>query len=173
MKKAALIIAFRDFRDEEYFVPKEILEKAGIKLTTVSNQEGQAIGAEGGEAKVDMALENLNPSDFDGVIFIGGPGCLKYLDNENSYKIVRGVIKEGKLLAAICISPVILAKAGVLKGRRATVWNSPLDKKAILTLKDNGAFYKEEGVVVEGNIITADGPQSAKEFGETIAHLLK
>ena len=173
MKRAAIIIAFLDFRDEEYFVPKEILEDKGIEVKTVSTQEGEAIGTEGGEARVDILLENLNPSDFDATVFIGGPGCLKYLDNENSYKVVKETLEQGKLLAAICISPVILAKAGVLSGKKATVWHSLLDKKAVRILKDSGAQYIEEGVVVDGKIITADGPQSAREFGEAIARLLK
>ncbi|MEK7519602.1 MAG: DJ-1/PfpI family protein, partial [Patescibacteria group bacterium] len=160
-KKIAMIVAFRDFRDEEYFVPKEILESGGIEVKTVSNQEGEAIGAEGGEAKVDILLENLNLSDFDGIIFVGGPECLKYLDNENSYRVIREAVKEDKLLAAICISPVVLAKAGVLAGKKATVWSSPLDKSPVRILKDNGVLYQEEGVVVEGKIITAEGPQSA------------
>lgn len=172
-RRAAMIIAFRDFRDEEYFLPKEILETAGIEVKTVSTQEGEAIGIEGGEAKVDILFEKFNPSDFDATIFVGGPGCLKYLDNENSYKIVQETLEQGKLLAAICISPVILANAGVLSGKKATVFSAPLDKKRIRILKDKGALYQEENVVVDGRIITADGPQSAKEFGEAIVRLLK
>ena len=53
-KKVAMIIAFRDFRDAEYFVPKEILEKAGAKVTTVSTKIGTAIGADGGDTEVDL-----------------------------------------------------------------------------------------------------------------------
>ena len=53
-KKAVMIIAFRDFRDKEYFVPKEILEKAGIEVKTASNKKGTAIGADGGDTEVDL-----------------------------------------------------------------------------------------------------------------------
>ena len=173
MKKAAIIVASRDFQDEECFLPKEILENEGVEVKIISNQEGLALGTEGGEVKVDILLENLNPSDFDGIIFVGGPGCLKHLDNESSYKIAREAVKQGKVLAAICISPVILAKAGVLKGKKATVWSLPLDKKPVRILKDKGAFYQERGVVVDGRIITADGPQSAKELGRAVVGLLK
>lgn len=173
-KKNAIIIAFKNFRDEEYFVPKEILEKAGSEIKTVSTQIGEAIGADGGEVRVDLLIENLNPADFDGIIFIGGPGCLKYLDNENSYRVAREAVSQQKLIAAICISPVILAKAGILEGKEATVWSSLLDKSPTRILKNNGAIYQErDDVVIDGKIVTANGPAVAKKFGEAIIDLLK
>lgn len=171
-KKIAMIIAFRDFRDAEYFIPKEILEKAGAKITTVSTKSGTAIGADGGDVIVDILLENLNPADFDGIIFIGGPGCLKDLDNENSYKIARETVEQNKVLGSICISPMILAKAGVLSGKRATVWSSPMDKGPVRTLEKRGAIYQDELVTVDGKLVTGNGPAAAQEFGQTIIELL-
>ena len=79
MPKAAIIIAFRDFRDEEYFVPKEVLEKAGIEALTASNQKGVALGADGGEAKVDLLVSEINPTDFDAVVLLAGQVVLKTL----------------------------------------------------------------------------------------------
>jgi protease I len=171
-KKVAMIIAFRDFRDAEYFLPKEILEKAGAKITTVSTKMGTAIGADGGDTNVDLLVENLNPADFDAIVFIGGPGCLEYLDNENSYKVVRETIIQNKILGSICISPVILAKAGVLSGKRATVWSSPLDRGPVKILKENGAIYEDKDVVQDGKIITANGPDAAEEFGQKLVEIL-
>jgi len=172
-KKIAIIIAFRDFRDEEYFIPKEVLEKSGAEITTVSAEKGIAVGLQGGEANVEIDFSELKVSDFDAIVFVGGPGASKYLDNETSYKIAEDAVFQGKVLAAICISPTILAKAGVLSGKKATVWSSPLDKSAIKILKENGAIYQKEKVVVDGRIITADGPLSAKEFGEAVVSLLQ
>lgn len=171
-KKIAMIVAFRDFRDAEYFVPKEIFEKAGAEIKTVSDKLGTAIGADGGDTKVDILLSDLNVLDFDAIVFIGGPGCLKHLDNETSYKVAREAIEQNKVLGSICISPVILAKAGVLSGKRATVWSSPLDRGPVKILKENGAIYVDENVVVDGKLITANGPGAAKEFGEKIFEIL-
>jgi len=167
-KKIAIIIAFRDFRDQEYFIPKQVLEGAGVEITTVSASLGVAIGADGGEVRIDILLENLKPENFDAVIFIGGPGCLKYLDNENSYKVIKETISKNKVLGAICVSPVILAKAGILEGKKATVWSSPLDKSQIRILEENGVVYQSGLVVIDGKIITGNGPLAAKEFGEAI-----
>ena len=171
-KKAAMIIAFKDFRDEEYFVPKEILEKAGAEVKTASNKIGTAIGADGGEVKVDLLVSEINPTDFYAIIFIGGPGCLKNLDDESSYRVAQETVSQNKVLASICISPVILAKAGVLEGEKATVWSSVMDRSPIKILQNNGAIYEDKRVVVEGKIITGNGPGAAKEFGETIVEVL-
>lgn len=171
-KKIAQIIAFRDFRDEEYFIPRNVFLSSGAVVKTFSTSEGTAIGVNGGEAKIDEVIDKLNVSDFDAVVFLGGSGCLKYLDNETSYQIVRETLNQEKILGAICISPVILAKAGVLEGRKATVWHSVLDKSAVKILKENGAEFVEENVVRDGNIITGNGPQSAKEFAEEIVRAL-
>lgn len=171
-KKIAMIIAFRDFRDAEYFVPKEILEKAGAKITTVSTKSGTAIGADGGDVAVDILLETLNPADFDGIVFIGGPGCLEDLDNENSYKIARETVEQNKVLGSICISPMILAKAGVLSGKRATVWSSPMDREPVRTLEKGGAIYQDELVVVDGKLITGNGPAAAERFAQALVETL-
>jgi protease I len=170
--KVVIIIAFKDFRDEEYFVPKEVFELAGIEVKTASTEKGKAVGADGGEAKVDLLVKEINPADFDAVVFIGGPGCLKYLDNETSYNLAREMVLLGKILAAICISPVILAKAGILVGKRATVWSSPMDKSPIKTLTERGATFEDKPVVTDGKIITGSGPVAAKDFAWKIARVL-
>ena len=171
-KKAVFVVAFRDFRDAEYFLPKEILETAGVQIKTASNKKGVAIGADGGDAEVDLLVSEINPADFDVIVFVGGPGCLEALDNEDSYKVIRETVSRNKVLAAICISPVILAKAGVLGGKKATVWSSPLDKEPVRILEENEAIYQDKPVVVDGKIVTANGPAAAREFGKEILKLL-
>lgn len=172
-KKVVMVLAYREFRDEEYFVPREILEKTGVEIKVASNQKGVAQGAEGGEAEVDLEISEVDPSDFSGVIFIGGPGCLKSLDNSESYHLIRETVSQGKILGAICISPVVLAKAGVLKDKKATVWSSAMDKSAVKTLKQEGAIYQDKPVVIDGNIITASGPPAAKQFGKALIEGLR
>jgi len=171
-KKVVIIVAFRDFRDAEYFVPKEILETAGAQVKTASNKTGRAVGADGGDTEVDLLVSEINPADFNAVVFTGGPGCLESLDNEQSYKVVKETVAQNKVLASICISPTILAKAGVLKGKRATIWSAPMQKGPVKVLEENGAIYEDEDVVVDGKIITANGPGAAEEFGKKIVEAL-
>ncbi len=171
-KKIAIVIAFRDFRDIEYFIPKDILVRAGAKIFNVSTQKGIAIGADGGEVQIDFTIEEFRAEDFDAVIFIGGSGMGKNLDNKSFHKIAKEIVESDKILGAICIAPAMLAKAGLLQGRRATVWSGPLDKSAIKMLQDGGAEYVNESVIADGKIVTASGPAAAKEFAEILVQLL-
>lgn len=167
-----MIIAFRDFRDVEYFFPRQILENVASEIVVASTSAGVALGVDGGEVKVDLLLKDLRVEGFDAIVFIGGEGCLKCLDNEDSYQLIREVVSRDKVLGSICISPVILAKAGVLKGRNATVWSGSLDKSQVKILRENGAIYKDSLVVVDGKVITANGPRAAREFGESLVRVL-
>ena len=163
-----MIVAGRDFRDEECFVPKKILEDGGVEVKIASDKKGEAVGAEGGEITVDLSLNEADASDFDAIIFIGGPGALSHLDNEDSYRLAREAAGKGKIVAAICVAPAILAKAGVLKGKKATVWTSPTHREMAKVLMENGARYVDESVVVDGKMITANGPSAAGKFGEEV-----
>jgi protease I len=169
-----MIIAFKDFRDEEYFIPKQVLMGRGNKITTVSSELGKAIGTYGGEVDVNITLDKLNSGvdDFDAIIFVGGSGALRYIEDETCWKIAKEAVLKNKVLGAICIGPAILARAGVLSGKKATVWSSPLDKSAVKILKEGGAIYEDSQVVEDGNIVTANGPEVARKFGETIAKAL-
>ncbi len=168
-----MIVAYRDFRDEEYFIPREIFEKADINIVTSSSSAGVAIGKFGGEAKVDILLKDLKAEDYDAVVFIGGSGAREYIDNEVCHNIAKEALAKGRILAAICIAPAILARAGALKGKKATVWSAPLDKSAINILKEEGANYQEQNVVQDGSVLTAIGPLAAKDFAEILLSMLK
>lgn len=172
-QKVAFVIASRKFRDEEYFVPKRILEQAGIQTETFSDQKGMAQGMLGEIVEITKTLNELEPTEFDAVIFVGGEGVLEHLDNEQAYKIAQKTVDHNKLLAAICIAPIVLAKARVLIEKRATVWSSSLEKRPVKILEENGALYMHQPVVIDHNIITADGPASAELFANSIVEYLK
>lgn len=171
-KKLLMIIAFKDFKDEEYFIPREILEKAGAEIKVASTKKGTALGTSGGEVNVDLDIDEVMTDDYDGIIFIGGPGAFNHLDNFQCHRIAKEAKEKDKVLAAICIGPAILAKAGVLQGKKATVWSSALDKSAIKILEEGGAQYQDQEVVVDRKIVTASGPQAAEEFGNKLVEIL-
>ena len=171
--KIGIIIAPKDFKDEEYFVPKEAFENAGFIVETISYKFGPALGVDGGEAKVDILAKNLKIEDYSAIIFVGGPGAQNYIEDSEAHKIAQNAVIQNKVLGAICIAPAILAKAGVLKGKQATVWSSNLDKNAIKILEQNGATYLAHNLVEDGRIVTANGPKSAQEFSQTIIKLIE
>ncbi|MCS7231390.1 MAG: DJ-1/PfpI family protein [Elusimicrobiota bacterium] len=165
--KIAMIIAKNNFRDEEYLQPKEVFIKAGFIVETFSSSLGTAKGMLGATLKVDKVLSELKVEEYDAVVFVGGVGSSEYWDNSLAHKIAQEAISKNKVIAAICIAPVTLAKAGILKGKKATVYHTEAYQ-----LKQLGADYIESNVVVDGKIITASGPHAAKEFGEKIKEVL-
>ena len=75
--------------------------------------------------------------------------------------LVKEAYENDRLVAAICFSPVILAQAGILKGKQATVFN---DSDSISELENNDVIYVNDSLVVTGKIITAREPASAQDF---------
>lgn len=169
-KEALMIIAPRNFRDEEFREPKAILEREGIKVVVASTMAGTAKGMFGMHVVPDTTVDKIDPAEFDAVVVVGGSGSRTYLwNNLQVQKIVQALHRKGGIVAAICISPAVLARAGLLRGRNATVFPSA---DAINELKKAGAIVSDAPVMVDGKVITGKGPEAAREFGQKIAEKL-
>jgi protease I len=166
MPGVAIIIAFENFRDEEYAEPKAVLENAGCKTTTFSTKLGTATGKLGMKVSVDKTIDQLNAADYDAILFVGGPGSFQFYHDPKVHKIAQAAAAQGKILGAICGAPPILGYAGVLKGKKSTMFDNTGDFANV------GAIYTGKGVEIDGNIITATGPHTAKAWGEAIIKLL-
>lgn len=166
-KNVLLVVAYEMFRDEEYDEPRRALERAGNQVTVASSALGEATGRFGLTASVDVLVKDTNMADYDAVVYIGGPGAREYFDDPAAHKLAVEAAAAGKVIGAICIGPHTPAAAGVLKGKTATCFPSEAD-----TLKRHGATYTGAEVEVDGNIVTASGPEAAKEFGEKLVEAL-
>jgi protease I len=91
-------------------------------------------------------------------------GSQVYFEHPEAHDLAWEMYADGKVVSAICAAPVILAKAGLLKDKKATVYP---DHE--YTLKQYGAIYTGEAVTVDGNIITGNGPESSRAFGQAVA----
>lgn len=170
--KIAFIVAHEGFQPIEYAVPKKILEDAGFTIITVSNKAGTAKASDGStEVEVQKTIAEVSPRNYDGIFIIGGPGALENLDNENTYKLMKEANKRLLPIGAICASTRILAKAGILTRKRATGWNGDGELQKVYETYD--VKYLAQPVVVEENIITADGPEAAETFGQEIINLIQ
>lgn len=166
-KKVLMVIAPKNFRDAEYTKPKSVIESSGAEVKVTSIQGGTSIGAEGTTVQIDLTVSEVKIEDYDAVAFIGGPGMAEITNDESMQILAKKFYDAGKLTTAICVAPAILAKARILSSKRATAWSGV---KA--DLERGGANYTGENVTVDGNIITANGPGSAHEFGEKIVEYL-
>lgn len=163
----AMVVASSGFRDEELFRPKAVLEAAGLRVKVFADRAGLARGMLGSTMLVDASLQELKVEQVKAIVFVGGVGAQRFWNDPLAHRIVKEAVARGRVVGAICIAPVVLARAGVLKGRRATVWPSEAWR-----LKQAGAIYTGADVEVDGRIVTASGPQAAKRFGEAILRLL-
>ena len=162
-----LVVAPVDFRDEEYLEPRAVIEAHGGQVTVASATLSEAKGMLGARVKPDLTLGDVRAADYDAVVFVGGSGASCYWNDPVAHALARNTLKAGKVLGAICIAPVILANAGVLKGRKATVWPSEEGKLAA-----KGAICNGKPVETDGCLVTANGPRSARAFGEALTRIL-
>jgi protease I len=168
MHRILLVVASRDFRDEEARVPRARFEEAGCEVALASTRTGPVRGSFGAWLTADLALTEARARDFDAVVFAGGEGVGELFDNRSALRLCRDAVAGKRVLGALCAAPSILAAAGVLKDRRATCWPPRRDHLASL-----GAVLCEGGVVIDpSGIVTADGPHRAADFATAVLGLL-
>lgn len=166
MARILSIVAPEQFQQIEYLESKKALEEAGHQVLMASaikaptDKLGKAYTA-------DLLLSEAKAKDFDVILFVGGPGSHAYFDDPVCHRLAREFYEAGKLTTAICAAPVILGRAGLLKGKKATCWPGQT-----LALKSCGVECTGNPVERDGLIITGDGPKSAYEFGKRIAEVL-
>jgi protease I len=164
-RRVLMVIAPKDFNDDEYFIPKKLFLEAGFEVATTS-LEKTAVSKNGQKQEVDFLLEDAEPN-FDVIVFAGGSGSTIYYDNEKAHVLARQFHEQDKLVAAICAAPGILAHAGLLKGRKATIHPNHLKNFVVNGVENTGNDVEEDG-----NIITANGPEAAEEFAKRIVKRL-
>ncbi len=201
-KKVAVVIAPRGYQAIEYNAVKQALVGGGYEVTTVSvgrhgfgprphqNPNGpatdaqqqlhanhphrptsnQAVASDGSTTTIDLFVTTPEALDgFDSLILIGGEGA-RFLGVSIIQKAIKTAFEAGKIVGAICYSPRILAKAGILKDKKATGWD---DGRLGKIFEKYGATFVIAPVVVDGNVITASGPEAAADFGTAIVEMLK
>ena len=144
------------FEEMEAVTVIDVLRRAGMNVVTAGLPGSRIKGSRGLEVMTDKRLEQVDPSKFDALILVGGnPG---YINLGRSRKVMETIVKfnlDKKLIGAICAAPSILAQAGILEDRAATIY--PGMEKEI-------PRPKGKSVIQDENIITAQGPGTAIEF---------
>lgn len=168
-KNVLMVIAPKDFNEEELSGTRKILEDGGVGVKIASLLAGECYGMDGNIVSAEVSVMETNPVDFDAVIFIGGAGVPLLLGEDS----ILGLAKEfftadDKLVCAICWAPVILAKAGILHGRRVAVWEGGIEP-----ILKSGATLSTSPVCVDGRIITAKSSDDAEQFGQAILGMLQ
>jgi protease I len=167
-KRILVVIAHEVFRDEEYQIPRKVFEAEGAEVVVASTHLGPAKGKLGLEVRPDVLLENVSSDEYDAVVFVGGAGCKNYWDDESAHAIARGFYESRKVTAAICSAPIILAKAGILRGAKAACF--PDDKEE---LRMHRVEYVDDDVWINGNVVTAKGYWASSDFADAVVSQLQ
>jgi len=162
--KRALFVIFDQFEELEYGEPRAVLEKQGVNISVASSGSRSVAGYMGKKVQPDVMLSEVHTADYDAIVFIGGYNYDE--SNADAIRIAQEAVAQDKIVAAICVAPITLAKAGVLKDKRAT------SSMSFSRLKAAGAIYTSESVARDGRLITGNGPAASHNFGKAIAAAL-
>lgn len=166
--KRVAILVEDGFEQIELTSPKQALEEAGAKTHIISPKRGKVKGWEhkkwGQEFPVDVAVEQANANEYDALLLPGGvmnPDKLR--TSEPAVQFVRSFFEQRKPVAAICHGPWTLVEADVLEGRKLTSYHS------IQTdLKNAGANWVDQEVVVDQGLVTSRGPDDLPAFNRKL-----
>ncbi len=162
--KKAVIITGPNFQDEEFTYPYYRLLEEGYKVDVATPDRAAVYGKYGVPAKPTIDTKDLKEANYDLVILPGGfeaPDRLRIRKEVLSF--VKEMYENNKIVAAICHGPWICISAGIMKGRKATGYISIADD-----IRNAGATYLEQDVVVDGNLITAPHYRNNGDFMKAV-----
>lgn len=164
MKRAYILLA-EGFECVETLSSIDVLHRAGVELKRVAVGEELCVTSSHNIMSLhcDMVLGNNLLEDGDCIILPGGyPGYVNLGNSESVRSVVQEYYNSGRLVAAICGAPTVLAVAGVAKGSKITCHRSVVDKM-------QGYLYDNDSVVEDRNLITGAGAGRSIEFALAIA----
>ncbi|MCL0047886.1 DJ-1/PfpI family protein [Dehalococcoidia bacterium] len=161
-----LVPLVEGFEEIEFSTIVDILRRAELEVITAGLKEGVIDGSHGVKVIPDTLIDRVSAGDFDVIVLPGGyPGFVNLGKDERVLELVREMHGKNKYVAAICGAPSVLSKAGILEGRKATIHPGVKDMLS-------GAQHVDERVVVDGRIITSQGPGTAMEFSMKLVEVL-
>lgn len=145
----------------------DLLRRAAIPVDMIAiGAETRVVGSHGIAFEADITADTADWSSYGGVILPGGmPGTTRLKESEVVRKTVKDFDAQGKLVAAICAAPTVLADCGILTGHRATCYPG-------CEAEFSGVEYSADSVVLDGHILTSRGMGTAIPFGLAIVAYL-
>lgn len=167
MTKTAIVLLAEGFEEIEAITAIDTLRRAGVRVTVAGIGGTKIRGSRNITIEAEKPVEGIGDV-FDAIILPGGmPGSTNLAASQDTSALIKKHFEQGKLIAAICAAPsVVLAPLGILKGKSVTGYPGMTDAFGKETT------YKDDKVVVDGNIVTSRGPATALAFALTIAEAL-
>jgi protein deglycase len=163
-----LIPLAEGFEEIEAVTIIDLLRRAGIEVVSAALAPGQVTGSHGISLLPDSDLDAALGQNFDMVVLPGGmPGTSNLAADERLLSMLRLMADSERFTAAICAAPSVLAKAGLLAGKRATSFPGFLTAESA-----PGTILLDDAVVEDGKVITSRGPGTAMDFALTLIERL-
>ncbi|MFN8416856.1 MAG: DJ-1/PfpI family protein [Cytophagaceae bacterium] len=159
-KNILMVLASEKFRDIEYIVPRAFFESKGYRVVSTSPKI-KSVGRFGFEVTHLTTADKIVADEYLGIYLVGGAGSLEFKDNEAIKKLVQAFLEQNKPVGAICAAPRNLLAWGILKNRRMTGHNGDGQLPA-LALEGEAEFLLDREVVIDGLILTANGPEASE-----------
>ncbi|MBR3249844.1 MAG: DJ-1/PfpI family protein [Clostridia bacterium] len=173
-KKVAVVLA-NGFEEGEALFVVDIMRRSGIQCDTISIDKITVEGSHGIKVKADRLIKEVNKESYRMLVLPGGqPGADNLRDCGEIIAWVKNFANDdSKWIAAICAAPQVLAKAGVIKGKKVTSYPNEKYRQILKEGKyiDN-IEEMNEMVVVDGNIITSRGPATTMPFAYKLVEAL-
>ncbi len=164
-KKVLMVVPPVEFDDEAYELTRRILESSGNRVAVASMAATPAIGVEGTTAPASLAIRDVKTWEWDGYVFVGGPGARILFDDERARKLAKDV--EYKVIGAVGNATFLLALAGAVKGKHVT-GEAELGGRIIA----EGADYTGREVEVDGKIVTSRDSAYTQLFATALVEAL-
>lgn len=168
MAKVLFIIANNWFQDNEFGVPYKVLTAQGHVCDIVSWKWWMCYWVFWKVVEQSLKLAEVQWNVYDLLVFVWWGGAYNQYYKDETY---LNLWKNGKAVAAICIAPSILSDSWIYQGKEVT-WRDDWIGTQIQYMENNGAIFKDEEVVQDGNYITANGPDAAAKFAWTLVDFL-
>jgi protease I len=172
--KTVAILVDNYFEEDEFTGPKKALEQAGAKVEVIAAepQDGQVQAMQhvdkGNKYKIDKTLAEANIDDYDALVLPGGAVNADQLRMQDKARTwVKRITEQGKPLAVICHAPWVLASAGLARGRKLTSFFTIQDD-----MRDAGAEWVDQEVVIDGNLITSRKPDDIPAFNQALIKMI-
>ncbi len=162
------MISADNFEDTELLVPYYRLKEEDVDVDIVSMKKGMIKGKHGYEVSVDKTLIEVTPEEYDILVLPGGRAPETIRKQREAVDIAKHFFETNKPVFAICHGPQTLITAGLLKGRRATCYQSVSQE-----MKNAGARYEDKEVVIDGNLVTSRQPSDLPAFMREMVRKLK
>jgi protease I len=164
----ALMFVDDEFEDLTLFLPWYRLREEGIDVRLASPRMHILTGIHGYEVEPDTTIHEVNPADFDMLFIPDGAAVERLRVREEAVDVARTFMQEGMRVAAFGHGPQLLISAGALDGRRVTCTPGIRDD-----VRAAGAVYRDEAVVIDGNLLTGRSRDDLPAFAQTFIHMLQ